>query len=202
MSFFDDLKSFKSLSEEHFSNFIEYCNSREYGSAKNYVLFEKFKRDTGLSAEDVGALNRIIGFIADFIINEKTIQSGIIEFEKEFDPFFKNDNDANIAWTSIKEKINDNKLESFILYRKEQRLKSQVPHLHQFSLVCDARPIFDVDRKKVIKYLFPIILKIKNHDEEIKLYELDEDDLLRLKKEVDTAISKLVILKDTTNAES
>lgn len=202
MSFFEDLKKFHSLTDPQISSFVEYANSRESSGAKDFVLFEKFIKEAALSEEQGRAINRIVGFLADFIITEKTTDDGIAEFEKQFQSFLDIDENAKIAWGKFKETIKAKRLESFILYRKEQRLKNQVPHIHNFSLVCDARPVFDLERQSIIKYLFPITLKIENHEDEISLYELDEEDLFRLKKEVESAINKIKLLRTSIGSKN
>lgn len=199
MSFFEDLRTFQALSEEQLAAYVQYANSREPNGSKEYVLFEKLTKESGISEETGRAINRVIGFLADFIISEKTTDGGLLGFESEFRAFLDSDAVANSAWARIKELVKNRKLEPFIVYRKEQRLKGQVPHLHQFSLVCDARPIFDLDRQKISKFLFPIFLKLEDHDDKISLYELEEEDLVRLKKEVDAALLKVQLLRESIN---
>lgn len=193
MEFIDDLKSLKTLSQDQIQLLIDEINTNPLVTMYDYGRYEKLCQDNNID-EKIGLnLYYVLSYIFSFISDEKEIESGFVKVEKELKPFIPDE--LSEIWNYLKQKLPD--LNSFQVFRKEKVLKRFFNRIEGFSIICDIRPIFDIERKKVIKYTYPIILSLRiSGSEERKNYDLSENDLLDIKKEIDSAVSKLEYLKN------
>jgi len=192
MKFIDDLVSTSDISNDHFDLLIKEFNENPWSRFKDVSKFSKLCLDNNIDEKKANFLRNVIHYILDFIIEERDFQNGIDRFENDILKYHP----VNVKepWVRIKNAIPN--LSGFINVLKEEDLKSISKRLNELRLICDIRPLFNIERKAIIKNLYPIILSIKARDSREKLiFELDEDDLMDIKKEVDFAISKLAILK-------
>ena len=193
MGFVDDLMTISRLPKNQLDLLIEVFQTNPLSSVSNILQYQKFCADNNIDKEDAVKFYKVLAFIVDYFINEKSIEKGNIEFEEKV---IKNTfpGTENI-WTYLKEKIPT--LNEFILLRKEHHLSKVANKLERLDIICDIRPVYDIKRENILKYLFPIIISLEEESSNSKLvFETDEPGLYRLQKEINTAISKLEIIKE------
>lgn len=193
MSFIDDLKVVGKLTEEQTTKIVGCLNSSEKVSSKYLTENPKFYKSTSLPEEVGKPVLRVIIFLTDVSIDEKGIDAGFLEVEKNFKEFFDGDNEVIGSWDKAKSILRN--LEPFSLSRKTLHLKTKFPHLHDFALVCDARPIFNTSRSEIKRMTYPVLMKLEDHEGKDMVFELDEDKLRHMTREIETALMKIELLK-------
>ncbi|MFH0757251.1 MAG: hypothetical protein V2B15_08195, partial [Bacteroidota bacterium] len=125
-------------------------------------------------------------------IENRDIEKGLKEFQKDYvDPFTDK---VGKFWDFII--ANKENLVLFANQIKEKQLKSVNNSLAEISLYCDARPLYDIKREKILKFTYPILISMKLDQSDSKIIsEIEEKDLYKLQQEVNIAISKIAILK-------
>lgn len=193
MSFVDDLKSIGKLSADQSNKIVDFLNASEKVSSKYLTENTVFFDSIALKGEVGKSVLKVLLFLTDVSIEEKGLDAGLQEVEKNFKDFFDGDQEIINCWDSAKLLLR--RLDKFSLSRKELVLRTKFPHLHDFSIVCDARPIFDTGRTEIKKMIYPIILKLEDHDGKDLVFEVDEDKLKYMAREIDLAFRKLELLK-------
>jgi hypothetical protein len=196
MNFIDDLKLVNELPEGHLSFIINIFKSNPLNSFSLIAQYKQSCKDEGIDSDQADRFYKIISFVCDYCIEERSIEVGLREIETKF---LKNYiSEVSQIWSYIQKIIPE--LNEFILRRKERKLKRVTNNIDDFSIICDIRPVYDIKREEIISYLYPIILSIKSDSSESKInFEIDESELINIQKEVNTALSKLNTLKEKFN---
>lgn len=192
MNFIDDLKSINDLTDDHLHLLLKEFNSNPILKIKEIASFETFCASNGIDLSLAKNFYSILSYTCAFCIENKSVVAGVSEIESSI--ISTHFEDVDRIWGFIKANINN--LEEFILFRKERKLRSVCERLDSFNLICDARPLYDITRERVVRITYPILLSIETQSSPSKMvFEMDELELLELKQEVDTAIMKLGVLK-------
>lgn len=195
MGFLEDLKDVAALSDANLDILVKYFKENDFDSQREFSAFEVFCSEKNINILLAKKLLKIFLFISEFCINERSLVLGLDILNKDFPELTKNSEYSKI-WSYVSTQILN--LEEFIVRRKEKQLSNINDNIGEFNVVCDIRPLFDVEKKKIVRYLYPILFSIVPVNSEEKIvFELDEETLLRLKQEIDFAVSKLRILKES-----
>lgn len=195
MEFLEDLKKINQITDGQFKNLLQQINTNRFETITDLTVFNKFCKKIEIDLETGKSIRRLLNFIFDYIIEHQDPEETIINFEKDIIKNYEDEDEIKKSWSKIKENIKF--LDKFLIIRKEKLLRSRIPNIEDFSLVCEIRPIFDMHKTSIEKLICPIIMRIKDsEDEKPKIIEMDEESLFRIKKEIDFAIKKLELIKE------
>jgi hypothetical protein len=192
MKLIDDLKKVNTLDDRQFADFLSSVNSNELFSFKDLSDFEAFCLSNKINFNDAKIIVRVLNFIIDLVFQKRDLATALTYFESTFIDPSKSDPDVLPAWTRIKDNIGN--LSSFYLFRKKYKLRTVMPNLEEFNIICDARPIYD-STKTIVDYLFPMILRIKDDEDHSLSCEFDEEQLSAMETEIEYAKLKISKLK-------
>ena len=196
MKFIDDLIGIADLSEDSFNLLVNEFNTNSLVSFNDFSKYYKMCLDKSIEKEKADSFYDVLVYILRFLIREKSVDEGLQKFEKEMLTYHFNE--VKTIWDRIKKIIP--KLNEFINILKERDLLRICNRLDALKIVCDVRPLFDVERQNIIKYTYPILLSIEGeHSYEKMVFELSEVDLIIIKKEIDVAVKKIGILRKKFN---
>lgn len=192
MKLIDDLVDLSELSEDSFSILINEFNTNALKSFNDFSKYQKLYLEHNIEQEKADTLYGVLAYILRFLIDEKSVDEGLQKFEQ--DRLSDDLDKVKAIWDRIKKSIPN--LNGFINILKERDLLKVSNGLDSLKIVCDVRPLFDVERENIIKYTYPILLSLEIRDSDKKLvFELSETDLINAQSEVDTAVRKIGILK-------
>jgi hypothetical protein len=192
MEIIDDFKEIQSLSEKSMILLVNEFNTNPLNSFGSIFKLEKICLDENIDKTVAKKFFGLLVFITDSIINEKNVSLGFKKFEEKVIHIFPEE--TKYVWDFIKN--NFGRLEQFIIKRKEILLSDENDKIKGFNIICDVRPIYDIDRTKIEKYIFPLILSITSDENNKFVAEFYEEDLEKIKLEVDYAYKKLQIIKN------
>lgn len=198
MKFIDDLKLLNDLDKDQFNLLVEEINKNPMRLSADIAQFESFCEINKIERNIATKLYAVLSHICGYLIDNRSIEKGIAKIEDSIiNPHFE---DVSKIWNLIK--LNLINLSQFINIRKERNLSDVIPGIREFNIICDVRPVFDLERQKIIKYIYPIILSFRPDSGESRVaYEIEDNDLTTLQDEVNTAVRKLEIIKQSIENE-
>lgn len=196
-TFFDDIKKVGLLPQGDLDNLISLINQslKMRLTDENIATpFDAFVRDGKMEKSLVDTVVNVLTNIVDIIIRyDKDINDGFENIEKNIKNELEHDKDLTEAWKNVKTKITQ--MDYLILTRKKLLIKDSFLKIDTFSLICDVRPLFTLKRDKVVEFYYPILLSITDKKGIKSIFELDENDLKRVKLEMENALNKIEVLK-------
>lgn len=200
VQFIKDLKRMTLLGDEKLNDFISLLNNTNPSMFASSIKIDKFFEENGIAQDDGRKIRRFITFVAESMVESTNAEAALADIEKNVIGPFQNDRDVILSWERMKGLLS--KLEGFIINIKEKQLNERIDRVANFSLTCDVRPVFDLDKKKIVRYLYPVILRISSteNDDDLIL-QTDGDGLIKIKSEIDMALQKLSILQLNVNNE-
>jgi hypothetical protein len=192
MQLIEDLKKVNTLDDKQFADFLLIINSNELFSFKDQSDFEAFCNSNKIEFDDAKIIVRVFYFIVDLVFKKRDFATALTHFEDTYIKPSKDDPDVLRAWTRLKDKISN--LSSFYIFRKRYKLRTLMPNLDEFDIICDARPIYD-STKTIVDYLFPMILRIGTDEDKDLSCEFDEEQLSAMETEIEYAKLKISKLK-------
>lgn len=195
MQILEDFLKLESLDDDKLSSLIHHLNSNPLSTLGHNFLFEQWCNDNSIPIQDGKSILKFLGFVIAVISDKGNISEGLNQLKKLL---FSSDSIPNqyvLAWKRLELTIPQ--LTNFLLNTKEKRLLNQAKKVGQLALTCDIRPVFDLERKNIQRYLFPIIATLRDIDtNELVTYELTEEELNDLYLEIKYALTKLQLLKN------
>lgn len=190
MELLDDLKLISLLDENGYSQIIE-AMSRECSDVEWGILVKNISKQK--DSESIKALIRFLNFIAENKSNQVGFNSKEADIDKYLNALLIDEPEAAKGWERIKNSLK--KLNTFFLQKKEMSIKDRYSRITYFKIVSDIRPIFSMDKNRIIKNTYPHILKIETVDGKEFLCEFYEDTIDDLIQELNLAKKKLDMLK-------
>ncbi|MGA2407073.1 MAG: hypothetical protein ABSF81_10030 [Bacteroidales bacterium] len=192
MKFIDDLVELNKLKKEELDLLLNEFNKNPLLESLDFANFESFCANNNIDIDVAGKFYSILAYICRFFIKHRSISIGIEKIEESIiKPHYK---DVDNIWIYIKDNIPN--LKDFIYLRKERDLHNVNEGISSFNIYCDVRPLYDISRKEIVKYTFPIIISIQPEEANERIvYEINEQELIEIKDDVDAAIGKLELLK-------
>jgi len=191
----EDLGKLGKLDEAKVDSFIEHINNNPMNTPGDTLLFHKWCNDNSIDIKDGNGILNFIYLASSFISEKRNYKLGLDELMKLL---FR---DGNIPeeYISSWQKLSDTlpKLDRYSIELKKSEIINRSKRLSDIRLTCDVRPIFDLERKNIVDYTYPILLTLRElRSEEILNYELTEKELNELSTELSFAIDKIKILKE------
>ena len=195
MQILDDFMKLNKLDGDKLNSFINHLNENQLMIPSDVVKFETWCTENSLNIEDGKSIYKFISFAANFVSEKGSISNGLNQFKQLLFGSMVIPAEFNSLWEKLETIVQH--LTNFLLKIKEKRLVHQARRIGQFSLTCDIRPVFDLERKNIQRYLYPILLTLKEAGKnEIISFELTEDELNDMLSEIQNAFSKLKLLKN------
>ncbi len=193
MSFLSDLNKIDSLEIDKIKIMCNYLEEIPLNEPIDYIKYENFCTANDIKTDIAKSFYRIITFIVDIALEERNLNKAIQETEKITGINFSDEKYKKV-WDLIKDNITI--FNKFIIYRKERNILNIAPRIQDFKIICDVRPIFNLEKTTIVKNTYPIILKIENSKDEEMIIELSKSELLELKSEIDTAVEKFNLIEN------
>lgn len=193
MVLIDHFKEISSLKKENLTSLLNEFNDNPLNSVGTIAKLEKLCLKEEIDIKLAKNFYRLLAYICDFLIDKKSIDIGIKEFEEKIIEIFPEE--TKYIWDFFKDNLD--RLKEFIIKRKENLLSSESNKIEKISIICDARPIYNIERNEIEKYIFPLVLSISFENDDKRVFaELNEEDFEKLKREIEYAYKKLNILKE------
>lgn len=192
MELIDDLKLISQLEEGEYNQIIE-AISKECSDVEWGILVKNISKQK--NSESIKAVISFVNFIAENKLNQDGFGNKEEDIDKYLGGLLQDEPEAADGWERIKKSIN--KLDAYFLKKKEESIKDRYSRITYFKIVSDIRPIFSIDKKRIIKNTFPHILKIETVDGKEFLCEFYEDTIDELIQELNLAKQKEDLLKKT-----
>lgn len=195
MTILTDFKALEKLKEVNISSLIDFLNKEIDFKSFDRTKFEELCEECKIKQEDGYKIANILSFASTKISESRNLSIG----KEKLKQFFFQSQDVPAEHLETWNKLNTilDGVDEFILKIKELNLLSQNRSLNYFTITCDIRPLFDLKRNQIKKFLFPILLTINDSKSGNNLtYELDREILEKIKDEAECAIKKLEILKN------
>jgi hypothetical protein len=192
----EDLKKINNISDEQLKIIIKFLNSTEKDN--RLTLIHKWCKENDFDIDIFDDCYSLIFFIVKEFIIENGMNDGIEEFEKTVLELRNCDEEISKAWGRLKLILPQ--LDIFSNKIKSRLLENIFPSLDEFNIVCDVRPVLDLERTAVNQLLYQTIitLNLSNSEQDI-IFECDEDTLVKLKKNIDKALNKNKLIKSSLN---
>jgi hypothetical protein len=190
MELLDDLKLISQLDEDGYNQIIE-AMSKECSDLEWGILVKNLSKQK--NSESIKAVIRFVNFIAENKSNQVGFDNKEEDIDKYLNALLKDEPEASKGWERIKDSLI--KLNTYFLKNKEVSIKDRYSRITYFKIVSDIRPIFSMDKNKVIKNIYPHILKIETVDGKEFLCEFYEDTIDELIQELNIAKQKQDVLK-------
>lgn len=191
MQLIKDLQGIKSVSDDCFNEVFE-AVSKEQGND-----FEKLKTISSLiqknSEDEVYSILRFLDFLSSNLSDARDFYGKLNKLQDKIELLVHDEPDAREGWQRIRSRLDN--LDNFFLREKEKDIKRKFRCLEHFEITTDTRPVFSLDRKKIIKHIYPCILKIQTIDNQSFICEFYENQIDELISELELCKTKLSILK-------
>lgn len=203
-----DLEILASLSAERLEALRNHFDTHEY--SPRYTFYTKVAELLNISDE---AAAELCGFISHVQTQRSRLERDAVSVPDELDYF--------LTQAAKKTELRDitKRLQEYIRAHKRQLVRlfsdfakkdysdkvrglesGPLPHLHSFRTLCDLRPVYDEDAKKILAYLPVITLSMVVHTSVSDEYQevsvmLTEGEVREIREALDRLDKKLVILK-------
>lgn len=194
---FEDLKKIESLKSPNFLELVRIIEDSlkiKFSSEFNDTPFDKLMRENRVDIAAISSTVDLLTNVMDIIVRyDKNVKDGLEKIEKNIKNGLDKDTEAMKTWGKIKDAIS--KMEYLNLTRKKVWLQESFSKIDTFSFVCDARPLFNLERTEIAQFIFPVLLNITDKKGLKFNFELEEDDIKRIKSEIECVMKKLELLK-------
>ncbi len=190
--FLADLKIIKDIDDDAFNQTLKVLSEQGVDSADWVLSLTTLSRDYG---ENVKALLRFLEFLSGNFVNSRNYDERVVFINKFFRNVTLDDEDALKGWEKISSKLNS--MHDYFLSKKEEEIKDRFSRISRFNVTTDIRPIFNMNKSKIEKNIYPNILKIETVDDKTFICEFYEDTLDKLIEELTSAKEKLKIINKT-----
>ena len=189
-----DLSSISTLSDENFKKTTEVASGNGSASAEWILHIDSLGEE---DREGSLALFRLLNYIGDAFADSRDFDKEASDLDALISRLAEPSDNAKTGWERIKKAYPT--LQSFIISKKEEAIKSRFSRVSELSVTVDARPIYSLDRSSIKNMLFPFILKIDTCDEKSVLCELYQEQIELLEEEIKLAKQKQRLLKEAIN---
>jgi hypothetical protein len=185
-------RALDSLDEDKLERLIKTINLFEFDNPERITEYESECSRIGISVENARFIIRILGLFIE-LQNDKPEGDDLAKLKKAVKQEFSNEEE----WTKVWERFEFllKRLDHFAIARKSQDLRDNLDAIEDFSIVCDVRPVFNLARTEIGRFLYPVILKLVDKSAHKFRFEIDEEQLNNVICALVRAQKKIQILK-------
>lgn len=191
MDITDDLRLFSKLDDDLLTKFLNVAGREKSSPVDRAEVIRAIEVALGDDG-DVRGLFRVLNHLARGLATAKDFDQEFSEADAVFSKLAGDDQDVIAGWTKLK--TNKSFIDDFVFSRKEQELKDRFNRFKDVSATIDIRPVFDIKREEIKKFLQMIIVSFEADDEEF-VVEMTEDDIDEVIEELQRAKRKLSVTK-------
>lgn len=191
MDITDDLRLFAKLDEAVLTKFLSVASRDTTSVVDRASILREIEENLGDEA-DIRGLFRVVNHLASELSTSGNFAESFEETEKVIHELVRGDDDALAGWLKLKE--HSLFIDGFLFSRKEQDLKDRFNRFRSIDITVDIRPVFDLKRSEIKKYINACIMKLKGDEEDIVL-EIYEEDIAKIIEELNRAKDKLEVVK-------
>ncbi|TGJ99872.1 hypothetical protein EHO57_14025 [Leptospira langatensis] len=190
---FDDLQLLSEQSDANLEKIAEYLNRNEIATSGQLAQYLAFCASLNIDEKVAKIFLNLVGFLGDWVTEQKGFEEAFASFEQAFFSGKPETLNVEIPWERTKNFVKT--LEPYIVLRKRAQKTHVLSTLQKFNLTTEIRPIFDIHRVKVIENLYVTILSIEGTEGETLFFDLTEQELSKMQREIEFALQKIEALK-------
>ena len=175
LSITSDLELLNDLDYDKISFFSSFFCKYDMKSVKSQIHFQEECKRIDIEFDIARSIYSIFYYIASYVADKTSTEKGLNDFQENFLGEHLENESILKAWNTFKNNFHE--LNDFVLTVKTHKLTDTQLKLDDFELNCNIRPLFNVERNEILRYFFPIELKLSRNDkDEVYHFELEDVD--------------------------